>query len=180
MSFGSPIPFCEPYWYQGFASPYYTDAHREYRARMRKFVDEEVIPNVEQWIKIGYPMTLHSRCHELGLSGVLYPKKFGGKKEKDYFYELIFWDELQRQGGGYVLNQLAINTMTLPPIIEHGSEYLQNLVCKDVVTGKKCICLAISEPGAGSDVASITTTAVKDGDEYVISGSKKWITGSFT
>jgi len=76
-----------------------------------------------------------------------------------------------------VLGQASINSMALPPIITAGSEYLKNKVIRDVVTGKKQISLAISEPYAGSDVANIRTTAKKEGDFYIVNGMKKWITG---
>jgi len=67
--------------------------------------------------------------------------------------------------------------MALPPILKAGSDYIKNKVCRDVITGKKQICLAISEPDAGSDVSNLKTTAVKEGDYYIVNGSKKWITG---
>ncbi len=86
-------------------------------------------------------------------------------------------DEFGRVGGGGVLGQAAINSMALPPILSVGSQYLKDLVCRDVVTGKKHICLAISEPWAGSDVANIRTSAVRVGDHFVVNGQKKWITG---
>jgi alkylation response protein AidB-like acyl-CoA dehydrogenase len=73
-------------------------------------------------------------------------------------------------GGGNVLGQMAINSMALPPIIMAGSQYLKDKVIRDVVTGKKHVCLAISEPYAGSDVASIRTTAVRKGDVYIVNG----------
>jgi len=92
---------------------------------------------------------------------------------------LICLDEFARAGGG-VLGQNAINAMALPPILKHGSKYLKDLICKDVVTGKKNIALAISEPSAGSDVANIRTTAVREGDYYIVNGSKKWITGGLS
>ena len=94
----------------------------------------------------------------------------------DPFYELILNDELARAGGG-VLGQLGINSMALPPVLNYGSGYLKQKVCREVITGRKAICLAISEPYAGSDVASIRTTAVRQGDYYIVNGIKKWITG---
>jgi alkylation response protein AidB-like acyl-CoA dehydrogenase len=102
--------------------------------------------------------------------------ELGGNKtdEVDAFYELIYVDEFARCGGGYVMGQVAIDSMALPPILHYGSDYIKNKVVRDVVTGKKSICLAISEPGAGSDVANIQATAKKEGGFYVVNGSKKW------
>jgi len=177
--FGEQIPFCEPYWYQGYPSPYYHEGHKNFRAVVRKFVEEEVKPHIDDWIKTGYPVELHQRAYELGIQGIIYPKEYGGTRPDDFdaFYEFILIDELARIGGGGALGQMGINSMALPPILNFGSEYLKNLVLRDVITGKKNISLAISEPEAGSDVANIRTSARKEGDFYIVNGSKKWITG---
>eukprot|EP01124_Arcella_intermedia_P010218 TRINITY_DN1674_c0_g1_i1.p1 TRINITY_DN1674_c0_g1~~TRINITY_DN1674_c0_g1_i1.p1 ORF type:complete len:324 (+),score=71.14 TRINITY_DN1674_c0_g1_i1:24-974(+) len=74
----------------------------------------------------------------------------------------------------------GINSIALPPILKAGSDYLKNKVCRDVITGQKNISLAISEPGAGSDVSNIQTTATRQGDFYIVNGSKKWITGGLS
>jgi alkylation response protein AidB-like acyl-CoA dehydrogenase len=176
--FGEQIPFCEPYWYQGGRSPHYTENHARFRAVVRKFVDEELKPNVDKWIGKGYPREIHERAYELGINGLIYPRQYGGTKPDDYdpFYELILIDEIGRVTG-FVMYQLQINSMGLPPILNYGSEALKKYVCPDVISGKKFICLAISEPYAGSDVAGIKTTAVRQGDYYIVNGTKKWITG---
>ena len=178
--FGDSIPHAEPAWYQGFASPYYRASHIELRNKIRKFMEEEVIPFQEEWIEKGaYPKELHRRVYELGISGIIYPKEYGGTPPADYdaFHEQILWDELGRCGGGGVLGQLSINSMALPPIIHYGSKYLKDLVLRDVIEGRKSCALMISEPTAGSDVSNIKATARREGDYYVINGEKKWITG---
>ncbi|KAL0478295.1 medium-chain specific acyl-CoA dehydrogenase, mitochondrial [Acrasis kona] len=177
--FGEQIPFCEPHWYQGGYSPYYNDGHKKFRAVVRKFVEDEIKPNLDKWIKEGYPVELHKRSYELGIQGIIYPNEHGGTQPKDYdiFYELVMCDELARAGGGNVLGQSGINSMALPPIMIAGSAEIKKKVLRDVISGEKNICLAISEPTAGSDVANIRTTAVRQGDHYVVNGTKKWITG---
>ena len=90
---------------------------------------------------------------------------------------MILWDEIARVGGGSIMGQMSINSMALPPIINYGTEEMKDEVVRAVVRGDKNICLAISEPTAGSDVARIQTTAVLEGDTYVVNGTKKWITG---
>eukprot|EP00004_Rigifila_ramosa_P008279 TRINITY_DN19492_c0_g1_i1.p1 TRINITY_DN19492_c0_g1~~TRINITY_DN19492_c0_g1_i1.p1 ORF type:complete len:434 (+),score=112.95 TRINITY_DN19492_c0_g1_i1:48-1304(+) len=178
--FGSQIPFCEPAWYQGFHSPYYTEGHKKFRQVCRDFVEKQLKPHNEEWIAKGsYPLDLHQKAYEAGIAGIIYPKELGGTKPADFdaFYELIMVDEFARIGGGSVMGQLSINSMALPPIIHAGSDYLKNKVVRDVVTGKKNISLAISEPYAGSDVANIRATAVRQGDHYIVNGLKKWITG---
>ena len=179
--FGDALYGCEPYWYQGFGSPYYKESHVKLRATVRKFVEEELKPNVDQWIKEGkgYPLDLHARAYELGIQGLLYPSEFGGTRPADFdaFHEVILWDELARIGGGGVLGHMSINSMALPPIMDHGTEAQKAKVISDVVTGKKLASLMISEPYAGSDVAQIRTTAERVGDHFIVNGQKKWITG---
>ena len=89
--FGDPTPFCEPAWYQGAASPYYTEAHVEFRQRVRAFVDTELAPHLEGWVasKDGYPRSLHERAYAAGLQGVSYPREYGGTMPEPYdaFYE---------------------------------------------------------------------------------------------
>jgi acyl-CoA dehydrogenase len=113
------------------------------------------------------------------LQGKMFPPEYGGSKTQDCFYLLIMIDELARCGGGNVLQQMSVNSMALPPILNAGSRFLKDKIVRDVVTGKKHICLGISEPWAGSDVSAIRTTAVKtaDGKAYIVNGEKKWITG---
>jgi len=84
---------------------------------------------------------------------------------------------MARCGGGGILGQLGINSMALPPLMAGGHPDIKKLVIEPVVRGYKNICLAISEPGAGSDVGNIQTTARREGDYYIVNGSKKWITG---
>mmetsp|Transcript_31249 Transcript_31249/g.74847 ORF Transcript_31249/g.74847 Transcript_31249/m.74847 type:complete len:412 (+) Transcript_31249:23-1258(+) len=177
--FGEHLMGCEPNWYQGFPSPYYTDSHKDFRKKCREFVETEMKPHVEDWIKSpeGYPASLHAKAYQAGVQGIVFPKEFGGSREDhDYFHELILWDELARCTGG-VLAQLSINSMGMPPVSAHGSEELKARVIPPVVKGEKTIALMISEPYAGSDVAGVKTTAERQGDHFVVNGQKKWITG---
>jgi len=138
---------------------------------------------MDDWIDAGqtYPNELHLKAYAAGINGAIFPAEYGGTPPENYdaFHELILWDELARIGGGAVLGQLGIDSMALPPILLAGSQYLKDKVARDVITGRKHISLAISEPSAGSDVANIKTTAVLDesGQFYTVNGSKKWITG---
>eukprot|EP01013_Petalomonas_cantuscygni_P001840 TRINITY_DN11873_c0_g1_i1.p1 TRINITY_DN11873_c0_g1~~TRINITY_DN11873_c0_g1_i1.p1 ORF type:complete len:425 (-),score=87.50 TRINITY_DN11873_c0_g1_i1:432-1706(-) len=177
--FGEQIPFCEPYWYQGFPTAYYHEGHVQFRKRVRDFVEADVLPNIDKWIKTGYPRDLHEKAFQAGVSGIIYDRALGGTKPDDFdaFYELILIDELARTCGGNVLGQLGINSMALPPVIMAGPPHLKDKVVREVIQGRQNICLMISEPHAGSDVASIRATAERDGDHYVVNGQKKWITG---
>jgi alkylation response protein AidB-like acyl-CoA dehydrogenase len=137
---------------------------------------------VEGWIAAkNYPMReLHTAAAAEGISTVMYPKEVGGTKSKDVFFELILVDELARVGGG-VLGQLSIDSMAVPPLL-HALDTcpIARQVVEDVVAGHATVALAISEPAAGSDVANIEATAERDGDSYLVNGSKKWITGGLT
>jgi alkylation response protein AidB-like acyl-CoA dehydrogenase len=180
FQFGNTTPGCEPYWYQGYYSPYYKKTHADFRKTVRHFVETEIKPYVDDWIEEGgYPRALHKKAYAVGINGALFPKENGGTPPPDFdaFHELILWDELSRAGGGGALGQLSINSMALPPIIDYGTQYVKDLVIEGVVTGELNISLAISEPSAGSDVANIQATAELKGDYFYINGSKKWITG---
>jgi alkylation response protein AidB-like acyl-CoA dehydrogenase len=144
-------------------------------------MDTNVHPFVDDWLKNKqiYPTSLHEKIYKEGISGIMYDVKYGGTKPKDYdqFYEQILWEEIYRNGNPHCLNQLCVNSMALPPIIKFGSPYLQDLVLKDVIQGRKCCCLAITEPGHGSDVNGIQTSAQREGDFFIVNGIKKFITG---
>jgi hypothetical protein len=101
--FGNTIPFTEPYWYQGFHSPYYTANHVAFRAKVRAFVESELKPHVDEWLDagVGYPRELHEKAYAAGLGGLIYPREYGGTRPDDFdpFYELIMIDEMARMGG---------------------------------------------------------------------------------
>ena len=163
-------------------SPYYSDSHVAWRARVRDFVEAHVIPFCDDWDVAGYPRELHVKAYEAGIGGAIFPALLGGTPPAgfDAFHELILWDELARCGTGGVLGHLMINAMALPPLLAHGcaDAPLADRVARGVIAGRLFISLAISEPGAGSDVAALATRAVRSGDSYIVNGTKKWITGS--
>eukprot|EP01027_Heterolobosea_sp_BB2_P020511 GEZU01029264.1.p1 GENE.GEZU01029264.1~~GEZU01029264.1.p1 ORF type:complete len:529 (-),score=184.06 GEZU01029264.1:295-1881(-) len=191
-TFGSLTPYADPSWYQGWSSPYYNESHRKFRAAMREFVDREITPFCHEWDeKKTIPRELWVRAYEAGwLPGVIGPKwptQYVGSnvcggirpEEYDYFHELILIDEFARCGSGGVLWGLFEGiAIGLPPIMKFGSKFLQDKTCRECLTGQKRICLCITEPGAGSDVANIQTTARKtpDGKYYIVNGEKKFIT----
>jgi alkylation response protein AidB-like acyl-CoA dehydrogenase len=189
--FGEMIPFGDPVWYQGWYSPYFTDSHRRFRAAMRHWVEREIIPYCFEWEEQKHlPPQIHLKCAEAGwLPGVIgfWPTEYvgreimGGVKPEEWnaFHELILLDELSRCGSGGVVwglqEGLAIG---LPPILHFGSKYLKDKVVRPCLRGEKVICLCITEPYAGSDVAALRTEAKKtaDGKYYIVNGEKKWIT----
>lgn len=179
-SFGDSIVFSEPNWYQRFASPYYKDTHRVFREKVRKFVDDELMPFVDEWDENkDYPIELHKKAYNAGIYGAVWPKEYGGTPPEgfDAFHDLILIDELARCGtGGVVISCFLIVGMALSPILRVGSDYLKEWIIPQIVKGDKIIALCISEPYVGSDVAGLQTSAVIEGDDFIINGEKKFIT----
>ncbi|CAB4390929.1 unnamed protein product [Rhizophagus irregularis] len=190
--FGDLVPFGDPYWYQDFYSPYYNDSHRRVRAAVRKFVETEIMPYAYEWDEAKrIPQELFIKAGKAGIlpgvCGAPWPVKHTDIKpiagvsveEYDNFHEFVICDELGRCGSGGVLWGLCGGlTIGLPPVLKFGSEELQRRIAPGCLNGTKNICLAITEPYAGSDVANLKTEAKlsDDGQYYIVNGEKKWIT----
>jgi len=191
-TFGEMVPYGDPNWYQGWNTNLYSESHLRFREAVRAFVEKEIMPFTYQWDEAkAVPKELFEKCHQAGWLGAVvgapWQTKYAGEKiaggvkpeEFDVFHELIAIDEVARAGSGGVLWALFAGlSIGLPPIIHFANSYLQDKVCKDCLTGKKVICLAITEPSAGSDVANLKTEARKTpcGKFYIVNGEKKWIT----
>jgi acyl-CoA dehydrogenase len=143
----------------------------------RRFIETEVAPHLAQWEEEGqFPRSLYQRAADLGWLGLGYPEELGGT--------LVPWSvrltqaiALARYGGsGGLMASLFSHNIGLPPVVRHGSPALQQEVIPDVLAGKKISSLCITEPGGGTDVSALKTTAQRDGDEYVINGEKIFIT----
>ncbi|HEU5294712.1 MAG TPA: acyl-CoA dehydrogenase family protein [Burkholderiaceae bacterium] len=155
---------------------YFSAAHQEFRATVRRFVDAEIAPHVNAWDEAGtFPRELYRRAAAVGITGVGYPEALGGTPA-DIFYGIAAAEEIARAGCGGVQASLGSHGIALPPIVAHGSEALQRRVVPPVLSGDKIAALCITEPGGGSDVAALKTTAVRDGDHYVVDGEKTFIT----
>jgi len=186
-AFGAGVPYGDPNWYSSsYHSEYYRQTHEDWRARCRAYVDEHVMPNVSEWeVNKSIPKDAYTKCFEAGLlpcvvgatSGAYDLVPAEAPKDFDYFHELIFIDELARCASGGVLWGLIEGLQIgLPPVLNFGSEEMKQRVAPPCLMGQKIICLNITEPGAGSDVANIKCTAKRDGDFFVVNGNKKWIT----
>jgi acyl-CoA dehydrogenase len=155
---------------------FYTEAHEAFRSELRKFVQREIEPHVEAWEEAAeFPRELYRKAGEFGLLGVGYPEAYGGV-EADGFHRIVATEELSRPGSGGILAGLGSHNIALPPIVALGSDALKERVIPPVIAGEKIAALAITEPGGGSDVANLSTTARRDGDHYVVNGSKTFIT----
>ncbi|KAH9175171.1 acyl-CoA dehydrogenase [Lactarius sanguifluus] len=191
----SQVPYAEPSWLSpGFSSPYYNASHRRFQKAMRRLVNEVILPEAVRCEENGKRVSqeVMEKLGELNVIGMrLGPGKhlkgrtlLGGvitPEEYDHFHELIINNELGRCGTrGFMDGLFAGDVIGLPPLLNFGPPELQAKIVPDVLAGKKFICLAISEAFAGSDVGGMQTYAYKDGNEWVISGTKKWITnGTF-
>lgn len=153
--------------------------HHEWRAQLRKFFDAEVMPYAADWDEAGrVPTELWPKAAAVGLLGLGYPEQYGGTLEGiDCWYSWIVSEELSRVGVGGLTASLMIHGIGLPPVINFASEEVKEMVAPPVLRGEKWISLGITEPGGGSDVAHLSTTAVRDGDHYIVNGSKTFISG---
>lgn len=158
---------------------YENEDHREWRRQIRRFFDSEVRPFAENWDEQGeIPDELWSKSAAMGILGLGYPEQYGGTSEGvDIWHKNILNEELARIGVGGVGASLMVHNIGLPPVINFAQDCLKNEVAPKVIDGTKRISLAITEPGAGSDVAQLTTTAKLQGDHYIVNGSKTYITG---
>lgn len=157
-------------------SPYYTAEHEAFRDSLRTFVSREIEPHAADWDEAGsFPRELYRKAADIGLIPLGYPEQYGGV-EADLFYVIIAAQEIARPGVGGLSASLLSHNIGTPPIIKAGSEALKQRVVPSILAGEAISALAITEPGGGSDVAALSTTAKRDGDHYVVNGSKTFIT----
>lgn len=169
----SPVDFDRRY-----MSPLYTGDHRAWRATLRKFVETEMMPHVNEWDEAGeFPRELYKKAAAVGLIGMGYPSEYGGTPVNDPMYSIVTAEELARLGAGGINASLMVHGIGLPPVLAIGSGEMKRRVAPQVLAGEKIHALAITEPSGGSDVANLKTRAVRDGDRYVVNGSKMFITG---
>ncbi|KAK9369046.1 acyl-CoA dehydrogenase/oxidase [Lipomyces kononenkoae] len=189
--FGDLVPFGDPSWYQGYSTNYYNASHVALRNEVRAWVESELEPFVGEWDeKKEVPREIYlemgRRGYLAGALGVHYPTEYTDIRPKsvaieqwDHFHEFILTDEIARAGsGGLVWNLLGGFGIGAPPVIKFCRPEVKKRVMPELLSGEKRICLCITEPDAGSDVANLTTTAKKtdDGKYFIVNGEKKWIT----
>lgn len=189
-----PIPFSEPPYLCGLPSAYYTASHLRWQQACRAFITDNLSQYAMDWEReemvpahvfdafakanmlipsLPAPLPV-SWLKKLGIHDILGVVKV---EEWDYIHTAIFCDEMSRSGlagpGASLTTGMAFG---VPPLLKYGSPGLQERFLPDLLLGRQRTCLAITEPGAGSDVANIETTAEKteDGKFYVINGTKKW------
>ncbi len=158
------------------ASHYFTPEHDAFRDALRQFVSTEIAPHVNEWDEQEQiPRELYKKAADIGLLGVGYPEAYGGTPA-DIFYHLIVSEEMARCGAGGVVASLLSHTIGLPPVALYGDEAMKQRVIAPVLRGEKIAALAVTEPSGGSDVASLKTRAVREGEHYIVNGEKVFIT----
>ena len=156
---------------------FYNDSHHAWRKELKKFVAKEIAPFVETWEEAGeFPRELYKKAGDFGLLGMGYPEKYGGTFEGiDIFHGIVTSEELAQGSGGIAASLLSLN-ISLPLILALGTEEQKEKYITPVIAGDKIACLGVTEPSGGSDVAGIKTKAVRDGSDYILNGSKMFIT----
>jgi alkylation response protein AidB-like acyl-CoA dehydrogenase len=154
----------------------FTDEHEQLRESIHRFVVNELAPHAEEWEKTTFPDWVFRRMGELGFLGLDKPVRYGGQGG-DYYCQIVLAEELAHSNCGGLAMGIAVHTdMAMPPILAFGTEKQKQRWLVPAIRGEKILCLGITEPDAGSDVAGIKTRAVRDGDHFVINGSKTYIT----
>jgi citronellyl-CoA dehydrogenase len=156
----------------------FTPEHEELKRTIERFVEQELNPHVDEWEEAGiFPAhEVFRKLGALGLLGLTKPEAYGGAG-LDYSYSVLMAETLGNTRCGGVPMAIGVQTdMATPALARFGSDELRAEFLAPAIAGEAVACIGVSEPGAGSDVASIRTTARKDGDDYVINGGKLWIT----
>ena len=157
--------------------PTLTDEHAMLRRTVRAFVEKEVAPQVDAWEEAGrIPRAFWRRLGELGLLGLEFPTEYGGAGG-DFLSSVVLGEEMARcRSGGVAFSVLVHTDMSSPWLTRYGTDAQKRRYLPGIVSGETVCALGITEPGTGSDMASITTRAVRDGDRYRLTGSKMFIT----
>ena len=158
-------------------SIYFSEEHDIFRETVRKFAENRLRPHADEWEKErGYPLELFKEFAQMGFFGIRHPEKYGGSGA-DYWYTVILCEELMRSGMvGCPVDMLVQAEFATGVLCDKGSEDLKQEYLVPAIRGEKIAALGITEPDFGSDVAGIRTFAEKDGDTYVVNGSKTFIT----
>jgi len=156
---------------------YFSEEHEMFRKSLRDFLKREVKPNLNQWEKDGkIPKEIWGKMGDMGFLGLSFPEKYGGSN-LDFFFEVVLNEEMAKlNSGGFTITQQAVQYMSAPYILKYGSEFLKQKYLPGIASGNLISCIGITEPNAGSDVQNIQTNAIKKGNNYIVNGSKTFIT----
>lgn len=159
-------------------NPFDTEERRAFRENIKRYVETELKPYADEWDEAGdFPWRIHEELGAMGYFGFGISEQYGGLGFDDAFMRAAAAEEMARCGATGISAGVGGRMISIGPIQDHANEEIRARVLEDIVLGRKGSCLAITEPGGGSDVANLQTTAVRDGDDYLINGSKTFITG---
>ncbi|MEU6724913.1 acyl-CoA dehydrogenase family protein [Nonomuraea wenchangensis] len=154
-----------------------TDEQKAFRETLRAFVEKEIVPVAVEWEHSGrYPAEIIDKMKQMGLFGLSVPEEYGGMGADMVSFALVF-EEIARGWMG-VAGTIGSHSLACWMINRHGTEEQRRLYLKDLATGARRTAIALTEPGAGTDLQGIQTRAVRDGDHYVVTGTKTWITNA--
>ncbi|MFY9487094.1 MAG: acyl-CoA dehydrogenase family protein [Solirubrobacterales bacterium] len=154
----------------------FSDEHEQLRETIETFCQKELAPHADEWEETTFPDSVIKRMGELGFLGLTMPEEYGGQGG-DYFTSVVRAEAMAYSNSGGLNMGIAVQTdMAMPPILKFGSEEIKQKYLVPAIQGDTILSLGITEPDAGSDVAAIKTRAVRDGDDYIINGSKVFIT----
>jgi citronellyl-CoA dehydrogenase len=158
-----------------------TPEHDAFRRTVRKFVQDELVPRAREFDQMGrIDKPLYRKMGELGMLGLRYDPKWGGAG-LDWSFSAVLFDEIGRCDNAGVAMGISVQTdMATPSLHQFGSDALRAQYLVPAIQGEYVAAIAVTEPDAGSDVAGIKTRAVRDGDDWVINGSKTYITNAAT
>jgi alkylation response protein AidB-like acyl-CoA dehydrogenase len=156
----------------------FTDDHQAFRESFAAFIAKEITPHYLEWERDGIaPRELYASAGQFGFLGMAVPEQYGGGGTNDFRFNMVLAEELAAAGiGGAGLGLTLHNDITTPYFIEYCTDEQKSRWLPGIASGELITAIAMTEPGTGSDLASIATTAVRDGDEYVLNGSKTFIT----
>lgn len=157
-----------------------TAEHQTFREVLRAFISKEILPHIDRWEKNGeIERSIWKKMGDMGFMGLNYPEEYGGLN-LDFYYSMIFCEELSNcYSGGFTISALVIQYMSAPYLLKHAPANLKEKYLRGVIAGDLIAAVAITEPGAGSDVQRIKTTAIRHGDQYMVQGSKTFITNGY-
>jgi len=155
---------------------YFGKTHKLVRNSVKDFIKKEVLPFIDEWEEAGeFPREIYKIAGEIGILGIGFPETYGGEPG-DIFFRIAAAEEIMRSGSGGFAASFGSLNIAIPPILKLGTEEQKKRFIPKVLAGEKIAALGITEPGGGSDVANIQTTALRDGDYYRVNGSKTFIT----
>jgi alkylation response protein AidB-like acyl-CoA dehydrogenase len=174
---------CTPNYEPGVAlvDGVFTPEHEAFRSTFRRFIEKEITPYYKEWEKAenGYPKELWKLGASAGFAGSMVPEEYGGPGG-DILYTLIMGEELGRTVAGASIGSYLTTDLMTATLIEYGSEEQKKTYCPQIVAGERSWALGLTEPDAGSDIMSMRSRARKDGDDYLISGQKCFISSGMS